>query len=662
MASRADVGVEPDTPRKHRTPSGTPPASGRVFLSYRREDTSGYAGRLHDALTGHFGDERIFRDVDAIEPGADFVQVIEESVRSCGVLVAVIGREWLRCIGADGRRRLDDSEDFVRLEIQTALKRNIPVIPVLVENAPMPAPGDLPASLRELSRRHALAVSDDRWDHDVSRLIARLENIVGPPAAEAPPPPPTWKRTYRRVRASRTLSAIVTVTTVAATGLGLYWGIVPFFQSEAGPPPMSSDFNLAVAPFTAVDGAGHPVESSEAVGMARDFYTELSKKLEAIEQEIEFTLDLRGPDDVDAPKGSTSEERAEAASTIAEKTRADLVIYGIVRIGGDFTPELFVSQSRFATAADDFLGHHQLGSGIPLNGDIENPATRLTVRTALLPRTQALAEFVLGLGHAAREEWRLALTQFERAERTQGWPETDGKEVLFLFLGNASLKLDQLERAQGFYDYALELNREYSRARLGLAEVRYHQSRGTCEAETVDTTGLTESLGEFDRAGSARVQPALADVPAKVAYGKGRVYLCLSQAEVGAHWGDAERAFRQVVAIHDSADERTRKRLARMTAESRADLGFLSLPAAGDPDGDARLRRAATEYELAVTLYPEPDPDGRKAYFSSMLGFIYGRLGDIAEAQRFYRNAIELTEDPEAGARYRAELERLTPP
>src|SRR4026208_2301415 len=113
-----------------------------IFVSYRRDDSSGHAGRLAGRLVEHFGRNRIFMDIDAIEPGEDFVTVIENAVGSCEILIAIIGRSWLSTSGT-GTGRLDNPNDFVRLEISTALRRNIRVIPVLVQHASMPKEKDL---------------------------------------------------------------------------------------------------------------------------------------------------------------------------------------------------------------------------------------------------------------------------------------------------------------------------------------------------------------------------------------------------------------------------------------------------------------------------------------------------------------------------------------
>ena len=120
-------------------------STGRIFISYRREETAYPAGWLFDRLAEHFGAGQIFKDVDSIELGDDFVEMITRAVGSCDVLLALIGDRWLTVIDKQGRRRLDDPNDFVRLEIEAALKRNVRIIPILVEGATMPYADELPA-------------------------------------------------------------------------------------------------------------------------------------------------------------------------------------------------------------------------------------------------------------------------------------------------------------------------------------------------------------------------------------------------------------------------------------------------------------------------------------------------------------------------------------
>jgi hypothetical protein len=158
--------------------------SGPIFISYRRDDAPHLAGRLYDRLAARFPKDRIFIDVDNLDPGVDFVEAIERTVGACDVLIAVIGRRWLISSEAEGSRRLDYPDDFVRLEVATALKRNIRVIPVLVDDASMPGASDVPDDLKALVRRHAIPISYDRFNADSARLIVVLERIFEKTTAE----------------------------------------------------------------------------------------------------------------------------------------------------------------------------------------------------------------------------------------------------------------------------------------------------------------------------------------------------------------------------------------------------------------------------------------------------------------------------------------------
>lgn len=149
-----------------------------IFISYRRNDTEGQAGRLFDDLVMQFGDGSVFMDVSGIEPGRDFRRAIDEQVASCGVLLAMIGKDWFDAKDESGRRRLDDPQDFVRLETASALKRDIPVIPVLVRGASMPRADQLTPDLAELAYRNAVELTHARWDSDVQVLVNALRPHV----------------------------------------------------------------------------------------------------------------------------------------------------------------------------------------------------------------------------------------------------------------------------------------------------------------------------------------------------------------------------------------------------------------------------------------------------------------------------------------------------
>jgi hypothetical protein len=149
----------------------------RIFVSYRRVDTADYAKRLYDRLSVDFGSDAVFMDVATISPGAKYDIVIQEAVSKCDVLLAVIGPKWLIVADASGRR-LDNAEDLVRIEIASALKRDVLVIPILVHGAGMPKRQELPEVLAGLAQRNALEMSDADWECDIARLERAVQSVV----------------------------------------------------------------------------------------------------------------------------------------------------------------------------------------------------------------------------------------------------------------------------------------------------------------------------------------------------------------------------------------------------------------------------------------------------------------------------------------------------
>src|SRR6266480_3699395 len=165
--------------------------NAKLFINYRRDDTGHAAGRLYDRLMAHFGEDHVFIDIDQIEPGEDFVEVINRKVGTCDIAIVAIGPNWLHATDVSGKRRLDDEEDFVRMEIVAALQRKIRVIPVLVGGARMPGKQDLPEALEPLSRRNAIELSETRFHSDVTRLIEAIKKsfAVAEKKAELPTTP-----------------------------------------------------------------------------------------------------------------------------------------------------------------------------------------------------------------------------------------------------------------------------------------------------------------------------------------------------------------------------------------------------------------------------------------------------------------------------------------
>jgi hypothetical protein len=209
-----------------------------IFISYRRDDSEGEAGRLYDDLARTFGEPCVFMDVVGISPGVDFRNVIEENVSQCGVLLAVIGQSWVTISGDNGKRRLENPNDFVRIEIATALARDIAVIPVLVHGARMPHPEHLPENLQNLAYRNSVEITHARWSSDVQLLMQALQSYVTAPQrgrnrpihaevpVQLPPPYPRGPQAAPPSTKSRTpLYAALGVLLAALIGAGVFYGI-----------------------------------------------------------------------------------------------------------------------------------------------------------------------------------------------------------------------------------------------------------------------------------------------------------------------------------------------------------------------------------------------------------------------------------------------------
>ena len=163
--------------------------AGKIFINYRRDDSIGTAGRLHDRLAQAFGRDQLFMDVDHIPAGVDFVGHLNVQVAACDVFLAIIGPNWLDAKDESGRRRLDKPDDFVTIEIAAALARNIRVIPVMIEGARMPKADEVPDSIKPLVRRHAVEVRHAQFGRDAEALVEKVsEALGGKPAA------PGWRR------------------------------------------------------------------------------------------------------------------------------------------------------------------------------------------------------------------------------------------------------------------------------------------------------------------------------------------------------------------------------------------------------------------------------------------------------------------------------------
>jgi hypothetical protein len=305
-----------------------------IFISYRREDTEGHAGRLFRDLCERFGKSVVFMDVAGIEPGRDFRRVIEQQVASCGVLLAIIGKDWLTVADEKGQRRLDDPIDFVRIETATALKRDIPVVPILVHGARIPRPEQLPEDLKELAYRNSVELTHARWESDVQVLIkALLPYVDAAPAGVPLLPPSPVELPNRWWRNAAVASALV-----IAFGTGIYLT----FHNEEKPAVVKTEPDKPAREKAESDATSKRVEAETAKAAAERIAQEkaesdaTSKRVEAATAKAAAERTAQKKAESDARAARAEAERSKAIADRMARERAvdpTLHISGVWRDG-----------------------------------------------------------------------------------------------------------------------------------------------------------------------------------------------------------------------------------------------------------------------------------------------------------------------------------------
>jgi hypothetical protein len=310
----------------------------RVLISYRRADTEHIVGRIYDHLTREFGAKQVFKDVDSIPVGTDFRTQINNAVKSCHVVIVVIGPGWLNAADAKGKRRLEDPNDFVRLEIEAALGREIPLIPLLVAGATMPDSTALPDSIRELSFRHAIPIRPDPdFVRDARRLISSITEVL--PRASG--------------RSSNVLAAGAVVALVALA----FWGfrlLQPPPGSTAAtpvPPPATAE-----TPATAADErrtiAVYPATRGPAAGNPSEHQFDLQEVTRRLEEALRATRRFRLFERDKQMQQAIFEEQDFAKS---ERARGNAAEFGkMFNVGLVVQPH--ISEFRFTASFTDMAG------------------------------------------------------------------------------------------------------------------------------------------------------------------------------------------------------------------------------------------------------------------------------------------------------------------
>ena len=414
-----------------------------IFISYRRDDSAASAGRLYDRLAHHFGKEQVFRDLDAIAPGAEFAKVIEERISRCNVLVAVIGKNWVSVKNVAGEYRLDDPKDALRTEIREALTQKKLVIPVLIEGATVPSAEQLPKDIAALTGRNAIEISESRFDYDAGRVIEAIEKagVSATLTAEtAPSIPQGWREGISNKTYQRTWKFIGSGVVVLIAGIWTLY--VHFFEKDATPTPGST--------VTATDGsvsagrdvnitAGHDVN----IGLSPKEFEEWRRKLkdEAIaERNKEFAKEKQADQEkiaalelrikkAEADLQSPREASAEYNATLAEADES------LQEIAPD-VPQVRLTQARESLARGDTAKAERLFEEV----------------LATDPKHAAEAAFQLGELAFSRIDYTKARKYYLEAARLE-----PGNAEYVNKAGKINHEMGRYPEARSFYEKALAI-------------------------------------------------------------------------------------------------------------------------------------------------------------------------------------------------------------
>lgn len=297
-----------------------------IYISFRRSDTTSYAQRLYHALAEELGADRIFMDVAAIEIGSDFVEVIEGALQRANVVLALIGPDWL--VSANGKKRLEDPGDFVRLELGAALQRGKVVIPVLVGGASMPTRSDLPLELADLAFRNSVILDDRRFNSDMDILLSSLKHVGEPGMARAANPSSEYPGPHDLAlsrKPSRRLAVVVGVSVLAGLAIGGFWTMRVRQDHSQLAPPDPSTLDRGAAEFSRAEDLYYGRGGKKDVTAALNWYSKAAELGNASAQNILGRLYENGEAGLELNRSTALEWYRKAAQQGHPDARAALL-------------------------------------------------------------------------------------------------------------------------------------------------------------------------------------------------------------------------------------------------------------------------------------------------------------------------------------------------
>lgn len=431
------------------------------------------------------------------------------------------------------------------------------------------------------------------------------------------------------------------------------------------PYPMESgyQFNVVVTEFTVLDERGRAAGSKDGRALADYLYQQLNFRFEELDLGIPHKI--RPPAHTCRLDGRTREEREEAAERLAERINADVVVYGVLTDMGarsQFSPEFYVNYRGFEEA-EEITGQHEMGAALRVALPFDPAGFSPADNPALSARTSALSLMTIGLAYYSVDDFEQALDYFARAEATPGWLETAGKEVIYLLLGNATVRkaaeddtTEYLDTAADYFEKALSINQTYARAKVGQAGALYLMGIGDPlgePLEAIDVKKLDESAAYYEAALELGDPPASANIETKVHLGLGQVnfgrfvHALVTEGDWQSPMDRAQAEFSQVVQEYESGNVQ----VANLASLAYQRQGLLARMLGRTEEAIASYRQAI---ELATPYY--------QAYCYTRIGEIYAGAGDMQAAIESYAEAVRIAEfygDPQRASEYTRRLQEL---
>jgi tetratricopeptide (TPR) repeat protein len=405
---------------------------------------------------------------------------------------------------------------------------------------------------------------------------------------------------------------------VSLLGLVLLILVRPLLQ---GPGQMNGRFNIAVAAFDVLED-GKSKASEDGERLANDIYMELLKGKDSYPL---GNVVIWGPDKVGRVSGADVVTRDQEARIKAQKIGANVLVYGILDDSGtlQLLPEFYINELGFADALE-LTGNYPLGNSIPIDASrLQNPVIKDSLSKNLSTRSKVFSLFTIGLFHYALRDYKSAYDTFLEANHDPNWSDNSGKEIIYLFLGNAANKLSMYDDASSWFDNAIKNDPDYARVYIGKGETYYQQAiQPLCHGSHVDIEFLNKAIHAYQQSLNSLTQDPHADIPEKAHFGIGRSTLMKTEAWLGtADRNLLEQAERELKMVTNSY-EAGNVVFTELAAQAYGQLGLLYYFTRRDSE-------SITAYESALAI---ESLDSYKAVYIGNLKELYSGQGNKEKA------------------------------